>query len=284
MRYRPFGKSGQIVSAVSLLLDSGHRRSARDWRSLVASAMGHGVNCFELVGSGQALVDGFGEAVADVERELLFVAWRPAAFTAEPADQVEAFLARTGLDYLDLLDFEFALPQAEALARLRQARRISGLCLSTDDEETDAQVARGGFHALSAVFTPLSGWKERNRIKAAAARDMAVIARDIWPEPMRPGAASPGGRPLFRRKPDPLTSLVGGFRFLENTAGWTAEELCLAYVLTEPAITTVMVEVEGAQHLARLAEAPDRDLPTGVAAQIEMARFSPVDGRGAARG
>lgn len=282
MRYRHFGTTGQVVSAVSLRLDGGRRRPAREWRTLVAAATGLGVNCFEIVGSDQPLLDGFCEAVAGIERELLFVAWRPTSFAAEPADLVEAFVARAELDYLDLLDFEAALPPAEALARLRQARRIRGLCLSTEDEDADPLIARGGFGALCAAYSPVSGWKERNRIKAAAARDMAVIARDVWPEALRAKGAPLFRRPLFRR-PDPLAGRVGGYRFLDETPGWTAEEICLAYVLTEPAVTTAQVEVDALDRLERLAEATDRDLPTGVAAQIEMARFSAGEGRGAAR-
>ena len=58
-------------------------------------------------------------------------------------------------------------------------------------------------------------------------------------------------------------------------AGWTAEQLCLAYALTEPA----------RGHRAGAGRAtsstwpawptvPERDLPPAVSAQIEMARFS----------
>ena len=88
---------------------------------------------------------------------------------------------------------------------------------------------------------------------------------------------------LLGRRKEPLAG-IGGYGFLENTPGWTAEEICLAYVLTEPAVTTVRFEVDRIEHLERLAEVPDRDLPTGVAAQIEMARFSAGDDRKAARG
>jgi hypothetical protein len=48
-------------------------------------------------------------------------------------------------------------------------------------------------------------------------------------------------------------------------------------------VTTVRFEVDRIDHLARLAEVPDRDLPTGVAAQIEMARFSEDASRKPAR-
>jgi aryl-alcohol dehydrogenase-like predicted oxidoreductase len=270
---------------VSLLLDSGRRRAARDWRAMVLAAMDHGVNCFEIAGAAPPLIEGFTEAVEGIERELLFVAWRPHDFPSDPAHMVESFLTRTGLDYLDLLEFHGVFPDADAITRLRQARMLRGLGLATDDEDTDLLVARGAFRALRTVYSPVSGWKERNRLKAAAGKDMAVIACNAWPESMQPKGDLAPRRSWFRPRGHPLRDLVGGYRFLYGTPGWTPEEICIAYVLTEPAVTTVQVEVDRLDRLARLVDVPDRDLPTGVAAQIEMARFSPGgERRAVARG
>ena len=63
--------------------------------------------------------------------------------------------------------------------------------------------------------------------------------------------------------------------------GWTAEEICLAYCLTEPSIASVLVECEDPEHLAALAAVPDRDMPPGLAAQVEMARFAPMNDQSA---
>ncbi|MFA7262137.1 MAG: hypothetical protein WC068_03860 [Caulobacter sp.] len=282
MRYRSYGKSGHVVSAVSLLLDGGMRNSARDWRSLIVAAMELGINAFEIAGDAPALIEGAADALGEVERNLLFVAWRPTALPAEPAQVVEALLARTGLGYLDLLNFDDRPPSAEVLARLKQTRWVRSYGLTSDDEDTDLLISSGGFDALTTAYSPVSGWRDRNRLKSAAERDMAVIARDIWPEAMQP-KAKPFKMPLLGRRADPLAG-VGGYGFLESTPGWSAEEICLAYVLTEPAVTTVRFEVDHIDRLARLAEVSDRDLPTGVAAQIEMARFSTDGSRIGARG
>ena len=69
---------------------------------------------------------------------------------------------------------------------------------------------------------------------------------------------------------------MGGYGFLQDTAGWTNEDICLAYALTEPAFATVQVEAWRADAVERLAAVCDKDLPTSVAAQIEMARFGQV--------
>ncbi|MDP1737686.1 MAG: hypothetical protein Q8L23_09620 [Caulobacter sp.] len=281
MRYRPFGRSGQVVSAVSLLLDGDTGRAAREWRDLIAAALDVGINGFEIAGDAPALIEGASEALAAVERELLFVAWRPRALAADPGVTVEAFLARMDLGYLDLLNFDQPPPAPEVLQRMRQARRVRAFGLTRDDEDTDLLVATGAFDALTTGYSPVSGWRERNRLKSAAGRDMAVIARDIWPEAMQPKKTLLK-RPLLGPRTNPLAGM-GGYHFLESTHGWTAEEICLAYILTEPAVTTVRLEIDRIERLVRLAEVPDRDLPTGVAAQIEMARFSRDPGKAAAR-
>lgn len=281
MRYRPYGKAGQVVSAVSLLLDGARRLPGREWRALVTAAMDNGINGFEIAGDAPALVEAVGEAMSEVERELLFVAWRPQSLAAEPSDTVQAFLARTGLGYLDLLNFDAAPPAQEALQRMRQGRLVRSYGLTSDDDDTDLLIARGAFDALTTCYSPISGWRERNRLKKAAEQGMAVIARNIWPEAIQPKPAL-FRKPLLGRGKNPLAG-IGGYHFLEGTHGWTAEEICLAYVLTEPAVTTVRFEIDRVDRLARLAEVPDRDLPTGVAAQIEMARFSTDSSRVGAR-
>lgn len=282
MRYRPYGKSGHVVSAVSLLLDGAVRHSVRDWRNLIAAAMDLGVNGFEIAGDSPALIEAVTGGFADIERDLLFIAWRPFALPLEPGNAVEGFLARTGLGYLDLMNFDDAPPSGAALERIRLMRWVRSYGLTSDDEDTDLLIAGGGYDCLTTCYSPVSGWRERNRLKAAASRGMGVIARNIWPESMQPKPTL-FKKPLLGRRKEPLAG-IGGYGFLENTPGWTAEEICLAYVLTEPAVTTVRFEVDRIEHLERLAEVPDRDLPTGVAAQIEMARFSAGDDRKAARG
>ena len=281
MRYRPYGRDGQVVSAVSLLLDGSHRNSAREWRALIAAAMDQGINGFEIAGDAPALIEGAAEALNDVERELLFIAWRPQMLAAEPGDTVQALLTRTGLGYLDLLNFDAAPPAQEVVQRMRQGRLVRSYGLTSDDDDTDLLVTSGAFDALTTCYSPVSGWRERNRLKKAAEQGMAVIARDIWPEAMQPKQAL-FKKPLLGRGKNPLAGM-GGYHFLESTHGWTAEEICLAYVLTEPAVTTVRFQIDRVDRLARLAEVPDRDLPTGVAAQIEMARFSTDSARAGAR-
>lgn len=272
MRYRSFGNSGQVVSAVSLLLDGETRRTAREWRSLVDLALDCGINAFEIAGEAPAVIEGVAETFGEVERELLFITWRPKSFASDPGHSVEAFVARTGLEYLDLLAFDGAPVSSPTLDSLRQTRRVRAYGLAANGDETDMLMARGAYDSIATPYSPISGWKDRNRLKAASERDMAVVAHSIWPDEMKARGAAPK-KPMFRDRAHPLAG-AGGYGFLETTPGWTAEEICLAYVLTEPAVTTVQFELDGGERLRRLAEVTEKDLPAGVSAQIEMARFS----------
>ena len=87
---------------------------------------------------------------------------------------------------------------------------------------------------------------------------------------------------LWRRRTDPLDD-VGGYEFLHNTRGWSGEEICLGYALTEPSLATVQVITTKRDKLEALAAVVERDLPTGCAAQIEMARFSAEQAAGTKR-
>ena len=64
------------------------------------------------------------------------------------------------------------------------------------------------------------------------------------------------------------------YTFLHTTADWTAEEICLAYALTEPTLASVQIEPDNIIHMQALADVAERELPPGLPAQIEMSRFS----------
>ena len=65
-----------------------------------------------------------------------------------------------------------------------------------------------------------------------------------------------------------------GYAFLSAIPGWTAEQVCLAYALTEPSLTSVLIHPRSVEALEQLAAVTDRDLPSQLPAQIEMARFA----------
>ena len=280
MRYRPLGARGQIVSAVSLILDPTEaRRNAAEWVSLIYAALECGISGFEVRDLDTALAEGIGRAFAGVDRKLVFVAMRihgrrgrPASM-AEVGREVQQVLAATRLGYLDaaLLGQRAGLKAGtlRELGGLKSADIVRGLGVTGSGESVDALVADGALDVLSTSYSLLSGWAERRLIRDAVASDMAVLGHGFHPHDAL--------TPLVGRQPkdraNPLAG-IGGYGFLDEARDWTAEELCLAYALTEPALATVLVEASSTDHLERMAAVADRDLPSGVAAQIEMARFS----------
>ncbi len=280
MRYRPFGNSGMAASVVSLRLGA---ERAREAHRLVLAGLEAGINTFEIDGAAPALLAGASGALAAIDRRLVFVSWRldVRGLTAEAVGaRLVDMLEHGGFDHLDLLllsGFEGrpGLEMLSGLKDLQSSRLVRMLGIAGDEDDVDDYIATGAFDALATSYNVSSGWKARNRLKSAAARDMAVIACDPYPAALAEAkAASPGRRAgLFRPRAHPLKG-IGGYRFLEDTPGWTAEDICIAYAMTEPAVTTIQIDADNPARIHALADLPERDLPAGVAAQIEMARFS----------
>ncbi len=286
VRYRPFGNAGVAVSAISLSLQDQPRLKADDWRKLIFAALENGVNSFEFDGVSPALMEGATEAFSTVERRLLFIGWRlraqsDRALKAEAIhDMIEQALDRTGLGYLDVATIDdpdandFPTETLEHLKAVRSARLVRTLAVAGGGDKFDAYVASGLFEAMATPFNLASGWVERNRVRAAMGREIAVIGLDFWPYALRDDRKAFLPKPsLWRRRTDPLAD-VGGYAFLHDTHGWTPQQICLAYALTEPSLATVQITASTPAELADLAAIAERDLPTGCSAQIEMARFS----------
>ena len=287
MRYRPFGATGKAVSAVSLFLREGPGLTTADaCRALAFSAMENGINSFELGGASDILAIGMGEALATVERRLIFLASRLRANPLGPvtaqdvADWVRATLQKTRAGYLDLL----MIDEGALAALTPQARtylldlKSSGVCLQVgatgDGPMIDAGIGDELLDVLTAPFSLRSDWKVRRRIREAAAASMTLIGCE--PFPSQPARRETGRNPrqsllsLRRQKGD---GQADTYEFLNETPGWTYEELCLGYALTEPAFATIQLELRRPDAIERMASVTDRDLPPGVVAQIEMARF-----------
>lgn len=286
MRYRPFGNSGMTVSAITLRLSDQSRLRAAEWRTLIFTAIENGINSFQIDGESPDLLRGAAEAFASVERRLLFLTWRVRDEDGQVTPAVvDAMMAAAsddlGLDYLDLVlinDPQTPEPPAAAsaaLRTLREGRAIRGLGVASRGDVDPGLMASGLVTALSSPFNLSSGWAERNRVRAAVRQDLAVIGEDFWPQALRETGAKPiFQKPsLWRRRSDPLAD-VGGYDFLTSTPGWSAEDICLGYALTEPSLATVRITADTPAEVERLAAVVERDLPNGVCAQIEMARFS----------
>lgn len=288
MRYRPFNTKGLSASAITVLLDDAAMKAGERTR-LVNAALEAGVNSFELAALNPEVAHAVEAAIKAVGRGVLVLSLRidrdgydgPSAFMPNGLrSQITKALRLTGAQYFDAVvlddpgEDEVSPAAMQALEAARSARHIRQIGISGASPATDKHMASGRFDLLATGFGVKSGWIERNRIKAAQDLGMTVTGHsfDIEAAPARAAALRPKGLKGLFFKPDP--EVVHAYDFMRETRGWTAEELGLAFALTEPALATVLVEARSVKHLQGLAEAVERELPSGVAAQIEMARFT----------
>lgn len=303
MRYRPLGASGMALSVVSLKLEDHPGMRAADWTALGYAALENGVNSFEIAGRDPAILDGVSVALQSVNRRLVYVSLRlgntPEGrrdFSASTLIRtLQAAIARSGLEYIDIamLDDpsseELPAESLTALKAIRQQGAVSMLGVCGKDDAIDSYILTEAFNVLATPYNMLSGWRDRNRIRMAQERDMSVIGYDFYPDTIRTrGQVEPISGPakmgLFRRAAQSAAKpQVDPYAFLDDTPQWTAEEVSLGYVLTEPALASVQIVCAHAEHLAALADVPDRDLPSGLGSRVEMARFSATPSQAAAK-
>ncbi|MBW3558750.1 MAG: aldo/keto reductase [Proteobacteria bacterium] len=288
MRYRPLSGQGAVVSAVSLRLRADTLTHA-EAVAAIHGAVEQGVNFFDLAGDDVRLLEAVGEALGGVDRDLLVLAVRIGGdrnFDARVLQgRIVDALRRLRVGYVNAVILD--QPSGEELSTqtlsMLKAARASGkvrmLGLAGTDESLDLLIATGAFDLLMLPFNLTSGQCERRRLMEASKRDMAVVGYDPWPQMFRAKPATSQAKPgllarVFQSRPaDPLSG-VGTYAFLDQTPGWTSEEICLAYALTDVKLASVQVEVTDVDHLARLAAIADRELPPASAAQVEMARFA----------
>ena len=300
MRYRPFGRSGVAVSALTLRLDAQSVAGGPEGvRRLVYAALEAGVNTFHLAAD-PVLAEVVGHALSGLDRKLVCVslgigsAGRRGSgrdFSAEGMTAaIDQTLSISGLDWLDLAMLEepgadeLSQSALNALKAQRSSGRVRLLGISGADEVMDTYVSTNAFDVMATPYHVNSPWQVKARIRAALERDMAIMAYDVFPdslstakkaetvhEPKKKGLFGLGGGSGRRRADDPLAG-AGTFAFLHRTAGWTAEEICVAFSLTDPAVASVIVDAPTPERIEALAEVPERDLPAGLSAQIEMAR------------
>lgn len=301
MRYRPLGASGIAVSTVSLAIEDNPGFRPSEWTALGYAALENGINSFEILGRDPAILEGMSEAFGSVSRRLLYIGLRLGNtegrrdFSAPTITKAaQAMITRTGVEYLDfvMLDdptSEELPPEAlKALKELKREGKVNQLGVCGKDDAIEAYILTEAFDLLCSPYNMQSGWRERHRMRLAQDRDMAVIGYDYFPD----GLANRGVGPIephkgggwLARKPVATPIVIDPYAFLDDTANWTAEEICLAYALTEPALASVQVRVTNAEALGQLAEVPDRDLPNGLGSRVEMARFGATPPQAAAKG
>jgi hypothetical protein len=277
MRYRSFGDRSPSLSAITVRLEATRQKgNAHHWRDFVFAAFEAGVNAFEIGHTDVAMLTGVAEAFAAMDRRLFVVCWRT-SLTGGPlgiSHRVDDLTAALGLSQVDLLTLELDVPlhHPDVLVSLQETRVARWLAAAGPPDVIDQAIETGHFDGLVMKHDPAGGWADRNRIRAAAAGGMGVMVINTGIEVSIAETVAPakgGLLGLFKRRPAPPAP-----SFRVNVPGWTEQQVAVAHALTDPAVSTVMVQPNCIPTLEGLAWAVERDLPAGAQAQIEMSRFS----------
>ncbi|MBB5746830.1 oxidoreductase [Brevundimonas variabilis] len=297
MRYRPFGASGSTVSTLTLSVGLDALAAGPEAaESLIYSALETGINSYRLETADPVVAEVVGRALSNMDRRLLNVSMTLGTgdgrrnserdFSAEGmTGYIDRALNVSGLKWFDTAilqqpaEDELSQPSLNALKALRATERVKYLGIGGDDDVLDTYVSTGAFDVLVTPYHVNVDWRIQSRVRQAREQDMAILTYDYFPESLNtPSKAANIAKPKFgffglgqRRNKNPLAS-VGTFAFLHETPNWSAEAICLAHAMTNPSICSVIINAADARRLDQLANIPERDMPPGLAAQIEMAR------------
>lgn len=299
MRYRPFGGGGAAVSNVTLALGAeALARGPDQLKALIFAALEAGINSYILATPDRVLAEIVGQGLGHVERRLLTVGLVLGSGGGRARDQrdfsaegmtaaIEQVLHISSLGWIDVAildqpgERELSQPALKALKGLQSSGEIRMLGVAGGDTVMDAYVSTGAFDLLVTPFHVNADWRIRSRMRAARDQDMVIFASDYFPESLATERKAtevnlPRKKGLFGfgavKKPEGPLAGAGTFAFLHRTPNWKPEAICLAYALTDTSVASVVIQAADVERLEMLAAVPERDMPPGLSAQIEMAR------------
>lgn len=290
MLYRPFGIEGRSISSVAVQLSDPRPSASREWwRARILACLQQGVTGFEVVTPSQALAEGLGSALAPLDRSQYVVTWRIRTTEQNPvsglniADAVEQALDWTGLPNLDALMLEWDAyrglrPSAwDVLDGFARAWAFDRLGIVGGEQAVDLCLSDRRFRAIKTFYDIVENPVMRRKIGDAARIDTAVFVRAIVGiTPKAQGGQtfmSELGEFLGLKSPEkPKRSAP--LEFLWASPGWTADELTLACLMADPAVTSAVYETLDDKVIGGLAESSVRDMPKVATAQLEMARIA----------
>jgi aryl-alcohol dehydrogenase-like predicted oxidoreductase len=283
MRYRPFNQAGLAVSAITLTLEPASLSEAKRME-LVFSALEAGINSFELADTSADWRPVLQAAIEAAGRNVLVLTLRapssrdPGAVGALKA-QVSGCLEQIGAARFDavLLDDDGASSPADTaeLQALRGEGLAGAVGVTCGRSGPSLDLLNAGYDVLATPFGLQADAGLRKRLRSLGERNITLMGYDFFDVGAAPAAAeAPKGLGRFFKRAPVALADTDIYEFLRRTPSWSAEEIALAYALTEPSIATVRVQTTDVATLNGLAKAVERELPAGAAAQIEMARFS----------
>jgi aryl-alcohol dehydrogenase-like predicted oxidoreductase len=302
LRYRSFSESGQAISALSLSLDD-DSLSPAVLNALVVGGLEAGVNCYEARVDDLPALYAIGRATASVERRMVVVGLRVPLDTdsgrrlldrGTVIRMLQEALRTSGLRWIDYLMIEDPQPgEFDAAFRAtieaaRQARRLRFVGVRGNSEAVDKLLADAAVDIYAAPYNLRASWITRSRMRTAIHGGLTVIGYDYYPAVVRASVSAPAAESPRRsgflgfglglaRAIQVQPERPAPYHFLDRIREWDADQICLAYALTEPSLCTIQISATSAETVTHLASVVERELPAGVPAQIELARVSDLD-------
>lgn len=281
MQYRTLGRTGQQVSAIGLgteyLLNVPQEQAV----AVIRTAIERGVNYFDLFWANPAFRDVMGVAFTGYRQRVMLAAHLGSADrdgqydrTRDPAEceaYFDDFLHRYHTDYVDVLylhnineqsEYDLVMngPVLELALRLQREGKARYLAFSGHMVSTSRQAVESDLVDLLMFPVNLTGHAvpgKRELFQACVAHNVALVA-------MKPFA---GGRLLlgnesFEVDDFQMGYVTGGAPERRATRAPVTPARCLAYVLSQPGVATI---VPGAKNLDELEaamaywEAPEAD-------------------------
>ena len=280
MRYRSFGRSEVAVSTVTLTLqDTPGKARAADWRGIAFAGLESGINAFELApNAGAAIMAGLAEALQSIESGLCFVTLRCNVGAEDLAGRnvlrrAAEVAELVGVELLDCVMLEgpglesIGELEVQAIQELRAIARHIGVAHCSRVERL---AYRGAIDAVALEYNLTSPVTHRNLIRQLSGAGLAIVVDGAFPAVALEPPPPPKKTGFFGK---PVYAPTGSYDFMHETPGWTAEQICMGYILTEPGVSTIRFGSIKPDRIAAAAAAADRDVPGGLSAQVEMARF-----------
>lgn len=293
MRYRSFGEGGQSISPVLVAVDSEDGDTTTE--AFLAGCLGLGVNAFEARLDDLAAIQALGRTTAGVERSMVIIGLRAAAIAHRDLSReilirmLQDALRNTGLRWIDYLIVDDPRPGElgasffMTVEAARQAKRLRYVGVGGDSPTVGDLIESGGVQIYAAPYNLRCSNTVRRRMRQAEAANIMILGYDHYPDAIRqtqslPAAAASGLLKFlgFRGPRQAPADEDGPYSFLNYVRGWSAEQICLSYALNEPSLSSTRVKAPDLATIKGLAETAERELPNGLAAQIELARVADV--------
>ena len=299
MQYRRCLHSGLALSALRLRLSAhAFRKAPGGVRELVERALENGINAFQIDSADIGFLSQIAQVLKVVDRGVLFVsmtardnygvAYEGGINTEALKQRLTEALRLQGLQRLDMVTFQAAEYRALTaddhafLGQLIEGGLLGQVGVQADPGDFRDILNIGEPTSILTDFDVAASKARRQMIETASRMNLSVFGQNYYPARLLQGGQGESIRSHLQNVQVGDTAQgPGKYSFLFNETGWTAQEICLGFTLSQPQLVNVGIVARSTDHLDRLAAVVGRTLPRALHAHIELGTFG-VDNSSAA--